>query len=288
MTADPPLPTTRRRSRPRPRTTTETWTVPNWDYTTEAKALGPYLYWKLDETGPGTTAADDSSGNGRTGTYNGNGSTNFTHLANGAIVTDTPDTAVTLNNANSCINTPAAVDHGRRAADGHGSSGSRRRRRTPPAASWPASRSRRTGVAGAVHRAPTTGMLYMDGNGQVWFGVYNGGVRRPLESTATLNDGTWHMAVGTVGADGHAALHRRRAATRATRATRPAEADHRRLAARLRQPGRLGGSWTGGNNPDDRLDATVQNRPFLGSLDEFTVYTSELTAANIQFLYWIT
>ena len=58
---------------------------------TEVNALNPYLYWRFEETGTATTAAD-SSGNGRTGTYNPNGNaTNFTRLTTGALVTDTPE-----------------------------------------------------------------------------------------------------------------------------------------------------------------------------------------------------
>ena len=102
----------------------ESWTVPNWDYTTQANLLGPYLYWKLDETGAtvASQTAADASGNGRTGQYNGNlvpnvSATYFTRGITGALITDTPNSAVTLNNANSCINTvsttlinaPAAV-----------------------------------------------------------------------------------------------------------------------------------------------------------------------------------
>ena len=70
--------------------TNDSWTIPNWNYTTEVNNLGPYLYWKLDETGNAGTAAD-ASPNGRTGTYspNGNG-TNFTRLPDGGLVTDTP------------------------------------------------------------------------------------------------------------------------------------------------------------------------------------------------------
>src|SRR4051812_6386027 len=91
---------------------TESWSVPNWDYTTEAKALGPYLYWKLDETGAtvASQTAADASGNNHPGQYNGNLAPNvtatyFTRGVDGAFVTDTPDTGVTLNSPLSCINT---------------------------------------------------------------------------------------------------------------------------------------------------------------------------------------
>ena len=91
------------------RNTSDTWGVPNWSYRDAIVERNPYLYWRLDETGNATTAAD-ASGNGRTGTYNPNGNTsNFTRLADGALVTDTPDRAVRLVGANACINTTSAT-----------------------------------------------------------------------------------------------------------------------------------------------------------------------------------
>lgn len=44
--------------------------------------------------------------------------------------------------------------------------------------------------------------------------------------------------------------------------------------------------WTGGNNPGTNTGTTA-NRPFRGSLDEFTVYASQLADSDIAFLYWI-
>ena len=267
----------------------ESWAVPNWDYTTQANLLGPYLYWKLDETGTTTASqtAQDATPNNNDGQYNGNLTPNvtatyFTRGVNGAFVTDTPDTGVTLNSANSCINTvsttlinaPAAVTViiWFKTAAGYATGGKLAGFEKP-----------RVGVA-----APSTGtydrMLYMDGNGKVWFGVYNGAYVT-VGSTANLNDGNWHMAVGTVGATGtrlyvDGVLNASNAGNTAAEATTGVwRAGCGNLAG-------WGGSWGGGNNPT--TDSTVvQNRPFQGSLDEFTVYNSELSAANIQFLNWI-
>jgi signal peptidase I len=269
---------------------TQSWSVPNWDYTTQVNALGPYLYWKLDETGTTTASqtAADSSGNGHTGQYNGNGTPNvtatyFTRGVNGAMITDTPDSAVTLNNANSCINTvsntlitaPAAVTVmiWFKTSAGYSQGGKLAGFEKP-----------RVGVA-----APSTGtydrMLYMDGNGKVWFGVYNGAYVT-LGSTGTLNDGNWHMAVGTVGATG-TRLYIDGVLNAANAANTAAEATTGVWRAGCGNLAGWGGSWGGANNPT--TDSTVvQNRPFLGSLDEFTVYTSELSATNIQFLSGIT
>ena len=73
--------------------TADTWTVPTYNYTTETNNLGPYLYWKLDDT-TGTTAVD-TSGNGRTGTYN----STWTKSQVGALIDQTPNLAVKATNA---------------------------------------------------------------------------------------------------------------------------------------------------------------------------------------------
>jgi hypothetical protein len=47
-----------------------------------------------------------------------------------------------------------------------------------------------------------------------------------------------------------------------------------------------GAQWGGPNNPGTD-SATTQNRPFLASLDEITVYSgTALTAQQVAFLYW--
>ena len=43
--------------------------------------------------------------------------------------------------------------------------------------------------------------VYMDGNGRIWFGVYNGG-DFVISSATGLNDGAWHMAAATLGPAG--------------------------------------------------------------------------------------
>ena len=82
------------------------WAIAYWNYSSSVTALNPWLYWKLDETA-GTTAAD-SSGNGRTGTYNPNAAA-FTRGIAGALTTDSPNLAVTLNGTTSCINTTSTT-----------------------------------------------------------------------------------------------------------------------------------------------------------------------------------
>jgi hypothetical protein len=257
----------------------DTWAIPNWSYTTEVNNLGPYLYWKLDETGNAGTAAD-ASGNNRTGSYSPNGSA-FTDLSDGALVTDTPDRAVALANANACIHTS--------------SNSSINAPQTFTIIAWfkaPSSyvnggkllgfERPRTGVS-----APTTGAydrhLYMDGEGRIWFGVYND-AHVSLNSAAGLNNDQWHMAVGTqssagmrlyidgvqVGSNGNTV----------------AETQAGWWRAGCGNLSGWGAQWGGNNNPGTD-SGNIQNRPFLASLDEITVYSgTALTTQQVAFLYW--
>ena len=258
---------------------TDSWAIPNWSYTTEVNALGPYLYWKLDETGNAGTASD-SSGNTRTGTYSPNGNA-FTDLADGALVTDTPDRAVTLNNANSCIHTTSTNDISApqiftviawfRAPSTYTGGGKMLGFERP-----------RTGVS-----APTAGAydrhLYMDGQGRVWFGVYNG-AHVSLNSAAGLNNDAWHMAVGTQGSAGMRLYID--GVQVGTNANTVAETQDGWWRAGCGNLAGWGDQWGGGNDPGTD-SATAQNRPFMASLDEITVYSgTALTAQQIAFLYW--
>lgn len=263
------------------RNNNDSWAIPNWDYTAQVNALGPYLYWKLDETGTATTAAD-ASGNGRTGTYNPNGSTtNFTRLADGGLVTDTPDRAVALANANACINTTSTTNIAApqvftviawfRAPTSYTNGGKLVGFERP-----------QTGTA-----TPTTGAydrhLYMDGQGRIWFGVYNN-ANVAISSGTGLNDNGWHMAVGTQSSAGMRLYID--GAQVASNANTVAETQNGWWRAGCGNLSGWGDNWGGGNNPG--VDsATAQNRPFLASLDEITVFSgTALSASQVSFLYW--
>jgi signal peptidase I len=259
---------------------TDTWSIPNWSYTTEVNALLPYLYWKLDETGTATTAAD-SSGNGRTGTYNpSGGATDFTRLADGALVTDTPDRAVQLG-VNACINTTSttAINAPQvftviawfKGPASYGNGGKLIGFERP-----------RTGTA-----APTAGAydrhLYMDGNGRIWFGVYNG-TQVTLNSAAGLNDNQWHMAVGTQSASGMRLYID--GAQVGTNTNAVAETQNGWWRAGCGNLSGWGAQWGGANNPGTN-STVVQNRVFAASLDEIAVFSgTALTAQQVSFLYW--
>ena len=254
----------------------DAWSVPNWAYTDQVNALGPYLYWKLDDTG---SAAADASGNGRTGVYSPSGSS-FTRLRDGALVTETPDRAVQLA-ANACINTGSTSSVNApqvftvvvwfRAPSTYAGGGKLIGFERP-----------RTGVS-----APTTGAydrhLYMDGQGRIWFGVYNN-AHVALGSDPGLNDDQWHMAVGTQGAGGMRLYID--GIEIGSNGNSVAETQNGWWRAGCGNLSGWGGQWTGGNNPGTDSD-TTQNRTFAAGLDEVAVYSgTALTAEQIAFLYW--
>ena len=254
--------------------------MPNWSYRDAIVERNPYLYWRLDETGNATTAAD-ASGNGRTGTYNPNGNTsNFTRLADGALVTDTPDRAVRLVGANACINTTSATAVNApqvftviawfRAPTTYTQGGKLIGFERP-----------QTGVL-----SPSDGAydrhLYMDGQGRIWFGVYNN-AHVSLSSATGLNDNQWHMAVGTQSAAGMR-LYIDGALVDSNNNT-VAETQTGWWRAGCGNLSGWGDFWNGANDPGTD-SGTTQNRRFGADLDEITVFTSALAAGDVSFLYW--
>ncbi len=258
------------------------WTVPNYVYSTEVNALNPYLYWRFEETGTATTAAD-SSGNTRTGTYTPNGNAaNFTRLTTGALVTDTPDNAVALASANACINTTSTTAITAqntlteiiwfRSTAGYTAGGKLIGFENP-----------RTGVGVAGSGGTYDRMLYMDGNGRIWMGVYTTAAN-VISSGTGLNDGAWHMAVGTLGAAGmHLYIDGVQVAQNAAVTNGEATTGWWRVGC-----GNLSGwaaGWTGANPPP--ASTTASNYVFQGSVDEATIFTTQLTAAQVAYLYWV-
>jgi hypothetical protein len=261
--------------------TNDRWTVPTYDYSTEVTNLDPYLYWRFEETGNTSTAAD-SSGHGRTGSYSPNGnSSNFTRLpAGGALVHDVPDNAVALRSANACINTSSntAINGPQslteiiwfKAPSSYTNGGKLIGFETP-----------RTGIGTAGSGGTYDRHLYMDGDGRIWFGVYNGGDVL-VRSAAGLNDNAWHMAVGVVGSQGTKLYIDGSLVDSDSNTAAEVTTGWFRVGC-----GNLAGwadGWTGPHAPPDATDPT--NYPFRASLDEAAVFTTQLSAAQIAFLYW--
>jgi signal peptidase I len=260
---------------------TQSWSVPNWSYTTELVKLGPKIYYKLDDAGP--TNATDSSGNGFTGTYNG-GATNFGFRTTGALVTDTPNVAVdTKSSQNSCVFSPAAAAEPApgpvtyseivwfKVANGYNLGGK---------------------LVGMENQRTTTVStqydrhVYLDGNGRVFFGVWltASGTPKTINTPGTYNDGSWHMVATTMGPAGMRLYVD--GALAASDANTISEtfggSGYWRFGC-----GNLAGwggaaNWTGPNAP-----GASRNYALQGSLDEAAVFLKQLTASDIAFLYWI-
>ena len=197
------------------------------------------------------------------------------------LVTDTPDRAVQLLTTNSCINTTSTTDISApqtftiiawfRTPNGYATGGKMLGFERP-----------RTGVS-----APTAGAydrhLYMDGQGRVWFGVYNG-AHVGLSSGTGLNNNQWHMAVGTQSSAGMRLYID--GVQVGTNTNTVAETQNGWWRAGCGNLAGWGDQWGGGNDPGTD-SATAQNRPFMASLDEITVYSgTALTAQQVAFLYW--
>jgi signal peptidase I len=267
--------------------TADTWTVPTYNYTTETNNLGPYLYWKLDDT-TGTTAVD-TSGNGRTGTYN----STWTKSQVGALTDQSPNLAALATNAatratnTSCIYTTSTT--------GIGVPGPM----TYSEVVWFKTTSTtggkliglentRTGVSDSSggNGGQYDRMMYMDANGEIWFGVWTGAVTA-IHSAAGLNNGTWHMAAATMSTTTGMSLYIDGNLV-ATSANTISETETRASYWRV-GCGNLSGwgaDWTG-VNPPGNIAADNLNYPFNGSLDEATVWLTALTSTQVAFVYWI-
>jgi signal peptidase I len=265
--------------------TNDSWSVPNWDYTTEAKALSPYIYYKLDEPSGGT--ATDSSGHGYTGTYNG-GATNYSYGVNGAFTTDTPDLGVTQKNANSCIFSPAS--------SGVATNGPT----TYSEVVWFKSSTAAYNLGGKLVGFETSqnGLsdstaagqydrhIYMDGNGHLWFGVWltGPGTAKTITAATDYADANWHMAVATMGAGGMKLYVDGVLAASDVNTVSETflKTGYWRFGCGNLSGWGTAANWTGANAP-----LTQANVAFQGSLDEVAIYNSVLTPAQIAFLYWI-
>lgn len=259
--------------------TANAWTIGNWDYATSVTDLSPYLYWKLDETGTRTRVAADSSGNGNDGQYNPRGSaTYFTRGVTGALATDTPNLAVTLENSNACINTASTTPISAPAQlteivwfSTTTTSGGKMLGFEQP----------RTGIAQAGNGGTYDRHLYMDGNGKVWFGVYNAGDSL-ISSPGPLNDGAWHMAVGTLGTGGMKLYID--GVLVGTNPNTVGEATTGWWRAGCGNLAGWGDGWTGPNSPTSSSNP-ARDYPFAGSLDEIAIWNRVLTATEIRSLY---
>jgi hypothetical protein len=136
--------------------------------------------------------------------------------------------------------------------------------------------------------APTTGAydrhLYMDGQGRIWFGVYNN-AHVALSSNPGLNDNQWHMAVGTQSSAGMRFYID--GVQVGSNSNTVAETQAGWWRAGCGNLAGWGAQWGGNNNPGTS-SGTSQNRTFTASLDELSVFSgTALSPEQVAWLYWV-
>jgi signal peptidase I len=257
------------------RTTASVWGVPAVNYTTSVNSYSPYLYWKLGDTN-GTAA--DATPNGRTGSYAGS----YTRGVVGGTPDTSPNTAVTATTSAACVNTTSTTAISApsvlteiiwfKTTAGYTGGGKLIGFESP-----------RTGVGIAGVTGNYDRHIYLDGAGKVWFGVYNTAYQG-VSSPASYNDGSWHMAAATISSAGMRLYVD--GVLRASNSNQVAETITGWWRVGCGNLSGWGAQWTGANNPGTNSALTV-NAPFLGSLDEASVFSgTALAASDISYLYW--
>lgn len=220
----------------------------NTAYPAAVKAAKPFTYWRLDDT---KTTAADSSGNERTGKIAG--------------VTQSVAGAVAGNTAVRTLGTPSSSVYrtGVTLPTREFSVQVWFNTRTTTGGKLLGRENTMTGLGTAFDRS-----LYLANDGRLSFGTYNTKLST-VTSTASYNDGDWHMATATQGSDG-TRLYVDGALVASGPAT-SAEGGY--------------GYWRlgGGNLRNWPLQPT--SYWFAGALDEFAVYHSKLSAATIAAQY---
>ncbi len=258
-------------------TTGNTWTLRGTDYPTMVSDLAPWLYWRLDDTSG--DVAVDSSPYGRTGIYAPDASpASITRGVTGALTSGSPNLAVTLNGTTACVVT---TDTTPVAAPSQLTEMVWFRTTTTSGGKLLGFESPRTGVTAVKSGGAYDRQLYLDAAGRVWFGIGTS-TKVGIKSQAGLNDGSWHMAAATLGPDGML-LYIDGVLEASKRATAAASYSGWWRAG----CGNLSGwahFWDGGGSPTGSRKK-AHDFPFAGSLDEVTVFTTPLTAAQIAALY---
>lgn len=247
------------------------------NYTSDTKALNPYLYWKLDDA-TGQNVAIDYSGNSRNGQYSPtpSGTTPWKMQQTGGLTGQSPNLAVNATGGQSanptCVTTNAAAEN---PAPNTYSEIIWFNTTSTQGGKLIGFESSQTGVSNSNNGGQYDRHIYMDGTGALWFGVWTGATTT-VNSGPGYNDGKWHMAVATMGATGGMRLY----------------VDDALVASRAYVNSQdytaLGGGWwrVGCGNLSGWGSYTTQtNYGFNGSLDEATVYTTELAATDVDKLW---
>lgn len=220
-------------------------TAPADDYGKAVYNAEPDLYWRLAETN-GTTA-NDASPNQQTGTYNGG-----VTLGGTSGVGVTSDSSATFNGKNGTVATQNQFSNPTTYAEELWFNTN-----TSRGGKLIGFGSNQTGDSGSYDRH-----VYMLDSGQLRFGVWTGQTNT-IDSAKSYNDGKWHYLVAQQGPGGMQLYV------------------DGQLVGTNPQTGaqdytgywRIGGDTTWGGNTSNY---------FAGKLDEVAVYSSNLTAAQIQ------
>jgi len=239
--------------------------------------LNPYLYWKLDDAGSNNVAID-YSGNNRDGQYGPtpSGTTPWNMQQIGGLTGQSPNLAVNaaggVNNNTTCVTTNAAPQS---PAVNTYSEIIWFKTTSNQGGKLIGFESSQTGVSNSNSGGQYDRHIYMDGNGALTFGAWTGATTT-VSSGPGYNDGKWHMAVATMGSTGGMRLY----------------IDDLLVGSRAYVNSQdytaLGGGWwrVGCGNLSGWGSYTTQtNYGFTGSLDEATVYTTEISASDIDKLW---
>jgi PKD repeat protein len=109
--------------------------------------------------------------------------------------------------------------------------------------------------------------LYMANTGQLYFGVIQNGARQTVNSTGSYNDGKWHHAVTTLGANGMQLFVDGQVVAQRADVTKGQE---------------VLGYWRVGGDSLSRWSPRPTSAYFAGDLDEVAIYPAVLSAAQVQ------
>lgn len=223
-------------------------TATNTTYSASVKRAKPALYWRLNDT---SSTAADASGNKRTGTY-----ANVYQATAGAIAGD------------------AAI-----ATYGNHTSGAYRNAKVTPSATFSAQLwfKTKTHVGGKLlgFENAKTGYgtrydrsVYMTNDGTLAFGTYTWKLAT-VTTPKSYNDGAWHMVTATQGSTGMRLY---------------VDGD---LVASRNETGAESGSgyWRLGGGNLTHWPSVPTSSNFEGTLDEFAIYNTALSAATISAQY---
>lgn len=112
--------------------------------------------------------------------------------------------------------------------------------------------------------------LYMNNAGQIYFGVYPNTVRT-VQSSASYNDGNWHMATATLSSSNGMVLYMDGAQVGADPTTTSAE--------------NYTGYWRIGYDNNNGWTSQPSSFYFSGTLDDALVYSRALTPSEVNTLY---